>query len=290
MTEASNNEDKSSDLETGADAARVESSVPALDDNAASSDPEAGEQDAQPKGVASPFSVVGIGFGLLLIVSTLLSQLPQPVASIDAAELLGQRFSAHEQPFGFPVMRAERYRAGEEFLTFGVAADVEAEDERLAAKKIVCGGDMEGRGGWGGGGHGAHSGMQSTRDWTALFLDREGGEPLEVGLVWYPLKLAKKVLPKQFGSVQYTDIGELGDKGGVALIESGSLDWWGYQVHYRLERHFELHDGEPAFRDKLRANLSLGTLGNVIHLRWPVGVLGDKEALATALKAFEPAS
>ena len=256
-----------------------------------------------------PFAVIRIGLGLLLILVAVLALIPRPAAALDGMQLLAERYQGSGTPSGYPLVRAERFRGGEELLTFGDASEIEAEDARLAATKIVtgmpmggpmgggmgggAGGGMGGRSALGGGsmhGGAALGGGGERRDWAALTKGKKPGPPLEVALVWYPYQLAKKHLSEEFGSVQYTDIGQLGALGGVALIESGYVDWSDYQVQYRLERHFELHDGQPAFRDKLRANLSTGRLGNVLHLRWATGVPGDKRALESALRDLVPLS
>ncbi|MFT5052968.1 MAG: hypothetical protein ACI8QZ_004406 [Chlamydiales bacterium] len=258
----------------------------------------------------TPAAVFAVALGLFLIAVSAVAMFLVRLPEVDGAALLDERFAAHDLPVGMEVVDAIQLVRGEEVVVLsdpaiwseGRASErlvwdpITKKQEAERGKSFGGGSERGGRGSSrrGGGGHGGGHGGPGTgadfkmMDWSSVEAGEAGQDPWEVAFVWYPRKLAEKVLNTQFGSRGFDDLRFIGTGGGKATVALGSVAWAGYDTHYVIERQFAMVDDEKAFRDTLRVNLSLGTRGCVLYARWAAGVPGSIDTVSTLLEGFTP--
>jgi len=271
-------------------------------------------QDQARESNPAVFAVAG---GLFLIAISALTLFSVRMTDIDGDALLDERFVDHQLPDGMAVVDAMQLARGEQVV---VLSDPDSWTDGRADEALVWDpitkkqeanrgkgfeghgggrGPSRGRGGPGRGrGHGSGRGGDSGKsdfggeykpvDWNAVELGPVGQAPWELAFVWYPRELAEKVLTTQFGRRGFGDLRFVGQDGGKVTVALGSVVWAGYDTHYVIERQFAMIDETKAFRDTLRVNLSLGTLGCVLYARWSQGIPGSIESVSTLLEGFTP--
>lgn len=247
----------------------------------------------------SALGVVGMALGALVLVACIgtLMMLGKPDATLDASEVLRQRFGAvGEWPYGMEVVGAQKDLHGREVVRIespravlfdaseGPDAVVSLEGESLEA--VVPGARIE---------------------WERLPAV-EGAHPVRAALVWYPRKDAEKVLREQFTALRF-ESGRGGGMGGGGgghgggmgkpgdppkapdpkLQDGGTITWAGYAAPYVRLREFELSkDGRGVLYETVRVNLTLGEYCCVLFLKWGPGEVGSREKTKAVLDALTP--
>ena len=133
-------------------------------------------------------------------------------------------------------------------------------------------------------------GSASRTDWKKVALRGEGAPPLEARLLFVEGKEdGDALLTAQFGRIRFKDIDHLASEGEALPIDSGHLDWNGYEATWIQLRHYELtEDRTPTCHDTFRVNLTTTGEARVLYLRWPRGYTGDVSAAEEWLSVLTP--
>jgi hypothetical protein len=122
-------------------------------------------------------------------------------------------------------------------------------------------------------------------DWSKIALGEKGSPPRQVVLAWFPEATAEIELKSLFREVDWKDLRDLGESGGLVAVGSGKLDWGGYDAPYI---HLRSYERGGAFRDSIRVNLSAAGQRCAVHILWSRGVQGSKERVVELLAALAP--
>lgn len=123
-------------------------------------------------------------------------------------------------------------------------------------------------------------------DWSKVVEGEPDTLPARVFLVRYGESAAKKVLDREFRSIQWKELSDVGRRGGRAAVEGGQLDWGPFGADFVRERRFE---PELRFHDALRVNLARPGRYWVAYAFWPPGLPGSAKAVERVLAALPPA-
>jgi hypothetical protein len=220
--------------------------------------------------------VLGVAFGLFLLLSLLLGILSQRASKADAPALLSAWFEVGELPFGLEVDSAVTQARGEEVV---LLSRPDAPEETPRAERPEGEDDDEDE-------------EDDSFDWSTIPIGPEGTPPLAVMVIHYPKGLAESELTRLFetGGDRWDDDDEMemldvGSEGGRTVMERGRLPWQEYSTSFIHERELE-YGG--TFRDAIRVNVSLPKRACVIFVRWPRGFPGSKDDAKEVLAAFKP--
>jgi len=251
-------------------------------------------------------AVLGLGLGLAVILAAVLATFAPTPPPPEGSAWLAEHFDPRgAPPFGLQVAPSLRFPDGQVVVRLlDPAAPLEATAEPVppspqgpgsfggGERGGPSGGGRDGPrgapGGGGFGGGGSFSGPGPRTDWSAVAVSESGAAPVEVAFTSYPRSRTKAIVEGLFGSLRFRGIGEIGGQGGEMPIDSGHLDWFGYEASYVHLRHFEKVAGEPRFHDTLRVNLTLGERATVLHARWARGQAGSLEPVEALLANYAP--
>lgn len=245
-------------------------SVPSVDASSAGSL----SADAPQRGVGT---VLGVVFGLALIVACVVFVLRQSVGGIDGNAKLRAGFDLGTLPFELEVVKAAKLFQGEESV---VLANPRAEPEppkitpppKEEAKTEEKPAEP------------AKTEPKPRFDWSKLPIG-ESKPPRQVALMWYPPSAGEAQIRQQFGDSFHMSARDLGDEGGLVEVESGTLVWGAYGPAFAHER---LYEAGHTFRDSLRVNLSTPGQYCVMVVTWPRNSPGSKAHVDEILKALAP--
>ena len=250
-------------------------------------------------------AVLGLGLGLAVILAAAVATFAPAPAPPEGTAWLAERFDPRgAPPFDLAPAPSMRFPDGQVVVRLvDPRAPVEepAEPIPMGPGSFAGGGDRDGpsmgsrdgpgggRGGGGGfGGGGMFPGPGPRTDWSAVAVSESGAAPVEVAFAHYPAGRTKATVTQLFGSLRFRGIGEIGGQGGEMPIDSGHLDWFGYEAAYVHLRHFEKVAGEPRFHDTVRVNLTLDERATILHVRWARGQAGSLEPVKALLATYAP--
>src|SRR5262249_40926934 len=122
-------------------------------------------------------------------------------------------------------------------------------------------------------------------DWTQVALGSAGAPPLRATLV---LLSAREGLAAARAAVEGSRGGELkqlGPQGGLVAVDEGNLVWAGYDAGLLHERRYT--PGQ-APQDAVHVDLSTREHPCLLHVFWPPGSPGSKDAALEVARAFVP--
>ncbi len=236
--------------------------------------------------------VLGLALGCLLVVWGLLLPFGKPAAAVipDGEALLREHFDVRELPFGAHVVRAERRLDGTQYVTLRSASapptDV-VETAEDVAPKGVSDEDVPSVDGGGPDTSGNEKGQYDKTDWGAVPVGPHA-EPLEVLFAHHPEDSAQSVIQRNFRSLEYKDLENIGGDGETVPIDAGEMAWGPYDVRWVHLRAFHKDDDRATFYDLLRVNLTLDRTCWIVHLRWADRVPGTLADARIVLDAIRP--
>ena len=234
-------------------------------------------------------SVFGIASGVGLILLTVVALLTGGGGSLgaDAGHLaLEERFELSlPLPGGFEVTGARQFSGSELYVTLAAPGEQPPEPEPLAFEGNVAPNQRRSYGqpsrSWD---------PKSHTEWNRVAL-REGGKaPVEAAfLLVEGRKKGDALLLEQFGRIRFKDLEHVGGQGEAIPIDSGTIDWNGYEATWVHFRHYVLtSDRIPTCHDTLRVNLTTTTEARVLYLRWPRTYPGGVSVVESWLSAVSP--
>ena len=189
--------------------------------------------------------------------------------AIDGQELLAATFDEGALPFDLRVASASRLPTGERTVVLEPPGlEPEAPPPPFEPKPPV---------------EGAPPGKPF--DWSQVPLGEPGKPPRQALIVWFPESTAEAQLRSLFHEIPWRDLRDIGDGGGLLPLDSGKLDWGGYDAPYVHLRAFE---PGATFRDSIRVNVSAAGSRCALHVLWPRGAQGSKEVVSKLLAALAP--
>lgn len=222
-------------------------------------------------------AVLGVSFGLALIAACVVFVLRQKAGGIDGDARMQAAFDVGALPYRLQVVKAARLFASEENVILADPA-AEPEPEKQPApepkpeKKPTDEPDA------------SKAPYEKPFDWSKIPLG-EARPPLRVSLVWYPPAMGDAQIKQRFVSVSSMPVRDIGDAGGLAEMEAGTLVWGEYAPEYVHQRRFE---PGRTFRDELHVNLSTPGQYCVMVVTWPRNSPGTKDHAVEILKALTP--
>lgn len=248
----------------------------------------------EPRPVTVP-ALLGVALGLLVVLSAaamLLRPKDGELGPEAGREMLAERFGELATPDGFEVRGARKLAGGQLQVTLAAPGEAPAEPAPLPfegnvapkTKSKSMGGGRPGMGGMGG------WDPKNRTEWDKLALREAGPGPVEVTFLFASKrKRAEALLDSQFGRARFKDIAHLRGEGEAVPIDSGRLDWGGFEATWVQLRHYQLTDDRvPTSHDTVRVNLTTGPEARVLYLRWPRTYPGGIEPVEAWLAALEP--
>lgn len=216
-------------------------------------------------------AVLGVTFGLALIVACVVFVLWQKSGGIDGDARMRAAFDVSALPYHLHVVNAARLFFGAETV---VLADLQAQPEPgpQPVPKPAPESDASKTPVW------------KSFDWSKLPLG-EVRPPLRVSLMWYPPAAGDEQIREQFVSAWRSPVRDIGEAGGLAELETGTLVWGEYAPQYFHQRLFE---PGRTFCDSLHVNLSTPGQYCVMVVTWPRNSPGTKDHALEILKALRP--
>jgi len=229
--------------------------------------------------------IVGMGLGLMMILSVGVMALFPTARDTDAASLLSATFGVMgDLPYGLEPVRAVSFATGEQLVLLRDPARSSEEDNAPRWLPSKSGATWQIR-------FGKEISKIETFDWSTIPVAKEGQPPVEVALALFPAKTAKKIVQAQFNGIHFEDVTQLPMAGKTVPVDAGHLDWGPFEAPYIQLRHYGRDATGPEFWDTLRVNLTSGSQARVLYMRWPRGQAGHKDRaieLLAALPAEEP--
>lgn len=229
--------------------------------------------------------------GLLALVGIVAFVWGQRPKETRMEQVLGSELTLGDLPFGLTLLEVETLKDGRRVAVLGLADDVPPLDElgSMPSSGGRGGGPGGGGGDWRrrrfGGGGGMMGSFNPDSPWIRLPAGETGQPPWQVALVRYPASSAEGVLSEQFARIQFQDLSQISERGGVSAIDTGHLLWNGYRLPWVRTRHFRKEDGKAVFHDSIRVNLTRGRQAIVLYARWRPGQKGDSEVLQEVVRA-----
>jgi hypothetical protein len=121
-------------------------------------------------------------------------------------------------------------------------------------------------------------------DWSKLRVG-EARLPRQVVLTWYPAAMGEGQIRERFGGGWSMSVKDIGEEGGSADLETGTLLWGPYAPAFVHQREFE---AGKTFRDSMRVNLSTPGQYCVMVVKWPRNSPGTKAHVEEIMKALAP--
>lgn len=268
----------------------------------------------------SLWGVLGIGLGLLLIAGVVWRIMSQRAGSEDPERLLEEWFVVDELPFDLEPARAALLPGGERIVVLDgpQASELDREDPEPASEPES---ESEGRDSAeteehdseetaaedtdseeaGGETDTAEETSETSAeedtdqaprkkqekkiDWAQIETLEEGTPPVRVMLVNYPEQTAESVFLRQFRSLNWTDLNDIGNQGGRTTLDSDRMRWGQYETQYVHER---LYKKNESFRDLLRVNLGLPGRYCVAYAFWAPSHPASPERMQELLTHIAP--
>lgn len=193
---------------------------------------------------------------------------------VEPKTVLDPAFTVKELPFGFVTRFAARLPFDQHLVRFappGVELGT-PEAERAAAESAVKAAAAN-----------PTPGTEPKIAWKKLPVP-PAGAPREASLVFLG-GAGKDALRPYLEDPTWRPLAELGDSGGWAAIDAGTIAWAEFEPRYVILRH-GVPPGE--FTDHARVDLSANGRGCVLCVDWPRGASASKDALVELARAFVP--
>jgi hypothetical protein len=224
--------------------------------------------------------IVGMGLGLMMILSVGITALFPAARDTDATSLMVASFGVEGAlPYGLEPTRAVSFATGEQLV---LLRDPDRPSEEGDAPRWL---PSKSGAGWQIRFTQAKVKVE-TFDWSTVPVDTEGQPPIEAALAIFPAKTGKKVLQGQFHGLQFEDITRLPMAGKAVPVDAGHLPWGPFEAPYIQLRHYGRDASGPGFWDTLRVNLTVGSKARILYLRWPRGQAGSKDSAVELLAAL----
>lgn len=217
--------------------------------------------------------VLGVGFGLLLLLGLVSMMVAQKTRVADGERLFEEWFEPTVLPFDFELAGATVEMRGEQVILFTRPdlPDEAAKAERPEPERWAQEEEPEGE----------------PFDWSTVESGPAGALPREVVLLAYPAELADSELEKLFGfpsedqgEIEITDVDS---NGGRVTMGRGRLDWGSYTTLYVHDRELEWGG---TFRDVVRVNLTLEGQPRVMFVLWERGFPASLDHVSKLLEAL----
>lgn len=224
--------------------------------------------------------IVGMGFGLLAILSVGVMTIFPTARDSDATMLLSESFGVDGGlPFGLEPTRAVSFATGEHLVLLNDPVRSSQEDNapRWLPSKSGAGWQVRFTGA---------KVKAETFDWSTIPVVEAGRTPVEAALAFFPTKTGKKVVQGQFHGLHFEDITRLPMAGKTVPVDAGHLAWGPFEAPFIQLRHYGRDGTGPGFWDTLRVNLTVGSKVRILYLRWPRGQAGHKDRAAEFLGAL----
>ena len=220
-----------------------------------------------------------LALGLLLVLSAATSFLVPGHREIDGPVWLESQFDAAQSlPFGLGIGRGIKFRTGETAVWLaGPSGPLSYELPAVKSRSLSSYKKRDSKK------------SKEPAPWGALDTGTECSAPLEAILIWYSKRRTQSILRSQFGMVEFKDVSELDPNRADAPVDSGRLNWYGYEPPFVQIRHFFKDAEELRFQDSMRINITLGDVACILYLRWAPGCKGSEEQAQELLSALVPA-
>jgi hypothetical protein len=241
----------------------------------------------EPRSLTTP-SLLGILVGLAVVATATAALLVRRGHELgrEAGTLaLEERFElADSLPGGFEVRGARQLSSTELYVSLGAPGEAPEEPAPLPFKGRVGPKKKRSRQG-----HGSWDPKNRT-EWEQVGLREAGAAPVEAGVLFaMGKKRGDAFLGDQFSRIQFKDIANVDGEGEAVPVDSGHLDWHGFEATWIQLRHFKLTDDRiPTCHDTVRVNLTTTGEARVLYLRWARGYPGGVSAVVAWLSALAP--
>ena len=234
-------------------------------------------------------SIFGISAGVGLILLAVVALLTGGGGSLgpeSGQQALEERFVLSlPLPGDFEVTDARQLSGSELYITLAAPGERLTEPEPLAFEGNVAPKQKPS--------HGRPSRSWDPRnqtEWKRVAMREAGKPPVEAAFLMVEgREKADALLLEQFGRIRFKDLEDVGGQGEAIPIDSGTIDWSGYEATWVHFRHYELtRDRTPTCHDTLRVNLTTTTEARVLYLRWPRTYPGGGSAVEGWLSALSP--
>lgn len=233
-------------------------------------------------------SLFGIAFGVGVILLTVVALLTGGGAlGVDEGHLaLEERFELSlPLPGDFELKAARQLSGSELYITLAAPGAPSEEPEPLAFEGNVAPKPKRSMGrrpmGWD---------PRNRTEWERVAMREVGKSPVEAAFLLVDgRKKGDALLLDQFGRIRFKDLGNVSGQGEAISIDSGTIDWNGYEATWIHFRHYELtRERKPTCHDTLRVNLTTTTEARVLYLRWPRTYPGGVSAAEDWLSVLSP--
>lgn len=226
------------------------------------------DPNASNRATISGVGVLGIALGLLLLGGLIGVLVGLRGKEIDGAAELERRLGVRALPFELVVTRAHESALGETVVVLGGLASEPAPPLADSGPKAAP--------------DSAPRAASDRIDWKAIDLGAQGAAPIEATFLFFTGTSHEKV-HAIFQSMPFRDVSKLEDEGGMVVVETGKLDWRGFDAIWTHQRHY----ARPGtFTDAIRVDVSLPNAPALLTLRWPRGKRASKPVLDVVLAAL----